>query len=81
MTDQEQNQSHPWLGGSIEFARALTFMGQDRDTGSPKEVSLPDRIVVTHGRKKVTLDGAMCKAIHDAYEVDVDFREWCEVCK
>ena len=75
------NPSIPWMGGSIELARALHFTGQDRNTGEPTQIDLPDRVVVTHGRKKVTLDGEMCKAIAKGYELSVDFREWCEVCK
>jgi hypothetical protein len=71
----------PYLGGAIECAAAMTFQGADRD-GAPKTVELPDRIVVTHGRKKVTLDGEMVKALVTAYSDDNSiFREWCERCK
>lgn len=70
----------PYPGGIIECSKALIFMGTDQATGQAKEVSLPDRIVVTWGKKKVTLNGAMVKAISKAYKDDATLKAWCETC-
>lgn len=81
----EQNIVHPFMGGVIEESQARTFMGQDRVTGAPQEVSLPNRIVVTMGRKSAVLNGDMVKALVSLYtgkdEFSKGFRQWCEQCK
>ena len=68
----------PGMGGSVVLAYATVFQGQDRMTGAPQEVSLPDRVVVIHGRKKATLTGGQCKLIAELYQSTKEFRDWCE---
>lgn len=75
------NVVYPVMGGAVELAAAMEFTGQDQQTGAPKQVSLPDRIVVTHGRKKSTLDGFQVQALVDIYKKEADFRAWVEKCK
>ena len=70
----------PCNGGSIVLAAATTFQGSDRMTGATQEVSLPDRVMVIHGRKKSTLDGTQCKFIAIVFKENKEFREWCEKC-
>lgn len=81
----EQNIVHPFMGGIIEESKERTFTGQDRITGAPQEVSLPNRIVITMGRKTAVLNGDMVKALSVLYngkdEFSKGFRQWCELCK
>lgn len=76
----EENKVIPYLGGAVECAAAMTFQGQNRDTGAPQEVNLPNRIVVSFGRKKATLCGSMVKGLVETYKKDPDFRAWCDTC-
>ena len=71
----------PYSGGMISLDPEMTFTGQDRDTGAPKEVTLQNRITVTYGKKKAVLNGPMVVAIAHAFELEVDLREWVEQCK
>jgi hypothetical protein len=68
----------PGMGGAVVLAAACKFQGQDRMTGAPQEVELPDRVVVVYGKKKATLCGGQCKLIHDLFKSNKDFRDWCE---
>ena len=70
----------PCLGGSVIMAAAAVFPGQNRMTGQPEEISLPDRVIVVHGRKKVTLDGTQCRFIAECMKRDSVFRDWCDKC-
>jgi len=72
---------YPVLGGAVEQCEAMEFTGQDQQTGAPRQVQLPNRIVVTHGRKKCTLDGSQVIALVEVYSDNQAFRDWCEQCK
>jgi len=75
-----ENKTIEFVGGVIELAPEGEFKAVDEQTGAVRDVHFTNRVICTHGRKKVTLDGVMVKAIHNAYEGDVDLREWCEKC-
>ena len=76
-----ENQLFAYAGGMIEAAMAMDFQGTDQQTGQARPVHLDNRVVITFGRQKVTLNGSMVKAISREYEGNVDFREWVEQCK
>jgi len=76
-----ENKIHLYNGGTIEEAEAMDFQGVDQHTGAARPVHLEDRVVVTYGRKKQTLNGAMVTALHTLYARDDAFRTWCSRCK
>jgi hypothetical protein len=83
--DMDQTVVHPFMGGIIEEDRARKFTGQDRMTGQPQEISLPDRVAIVFGKKKAYLSGDMVIALVNLYngkdEFSKGFREWCKQCK
>jgi len=71
---------YPYIGGLVQGLPESDFNGTDRQTGEPQKVHLEDRIFVSYGRKKATLNGAMVKALHDIYDDESEFRSWCMKC-
>lgn len=69
------------MGGTIEEGKAGTFEVIDEVTGKPRTVEYADRVIVSYGRRKVNLNGPMCKAIYELFSNDSGFREWCSQCK
>ena len=71
----------PYEGGIVECAPADEFTTVDDRTGQPKTVQLPDRVVITYGRRKVTLNGPMIAALSRMYVQDDQFRSWTDSCQ
>lgn len=72
---------YAYSGGMIEAAPAMDFQGVDQQTGQTRPVHLDNRIVVTFGRQRVTLNGSMVKALVKVYADNAEFRDWCTRCK
>lgn len=77
----EKNIQYLYPGGLIEQAPATQIIIQDEQTGQNKSLDLEDRVIVTFGKKKVTINGAMAQAIHETYSNSGTFRDWCERCR
>lgn len=75
----EENKQHPFFGGVVEESKATKFISQNA-AGQPEEVDLPDRITVTYGKKKATLNGRMVEALVETWKDD-GFREWASRCR
>lgn len=72
---------HPYVGGIIEESPEGKMTVLDEVTQQPKELELQDRITVTYGKKKATLNGPMVQALHELYSNNGGFRDWCSRCR
>lgn len=77
---EEPNYLHECTGGGVEEAKAGKFDVLDETTGQPKTVEMVNRIIVTHGRKKSTLNGKQVKMLVEVYQRSDRFRDWVDQC-